>query len=177
MTCDWPCDVRCNFSDWNLGCGRRVSSGLDWVFSTVDRAIILEDDCLASRGFFSFCDALLERYCDNESVWVISGNSYQPVARARTFFRSIPTYGGGRRGGEPGATTDMTCRSSTSGAGLLAGRSTSPRDPNSDTFAASSPSPWLALSIRGLSMDWLRYVWRRFVGDTEREPRQEHRFR
>ena len=75
---DWRCDVQRNFSDENLGCRRRISGGLDWVFSIVDRAIILEDDCLASPEFFSFCDVLLERYCDNESVWVVSGNSYQP---------------------------------------------------------------------------------------------------
>jgi hypothetical protein len=75
---DWPCKVLHNFSDTNLGCRRRIASGLDWVFSAVDRAIVLEDDCLASREFFSFCDSLLELYCADDSVWVISGNSYQP---------------------------------------------------------------------------------------------------
>ncbi len=75
---DWPCAVKCNFAEHNLGCELRVSSGLDWVFSMVDRAIVLEDDCLASPDFFSFCDVLLERYQDSESVWVVSGNSYQP---------------------------------------------------------------------------------------------------
>jgi hypothetical protein len=75
---DWPCEVHRNFSDRNLGCGRRVSRGLDWVFSLMDRAIVLEDDCLSSLEFFSFCGALLERYRDCKSVWVISGNSYQP---------------------------------------------------------------------------------------------------
>jgi hypothetical protein len=77
-TIDWPCTVHRNYSDINLGCKRRVSSGLDWVFSQVDRAIILEDDCVASREFFSFCDALLEFYKNNEKVWVVNGNSYQP---------------------------------------------------------------------------------------------------
>jgi hypothetical protein len=75
---DWPCTVHRNYSDVNLGCKRRVSSGLDWVFSQVDRAIILEDDCVASREFFFFCDTLLEFYRNNEKVWVVNGNSYQP---------------------------------------------------------------------------------------------------
>jgi hypothetical protein len=35
-----------NYADVNLGGGRRIASGLDWVFDTVDRAIVLEDDCL-----------------------------------------------------------------------------------------------------------------------------------
>jgi hypothetical protein len=78
---DWPCEVMRDFSAANLGSGRRVSSGLDWVFSIVDRAIVLEDDCLASAEFFSFCDAMLERYKDCETVWVVSGNSYQPQFR------------------------------------------------------------------------------------------------
>ena len=78
---DWPCEVQRNFSEENLGCRQRVSSGLDWVFSIVDRAIVLEDDCLASPEFFSFCDTLLERYSVNDSVWVVSGNSYQPQYR------------------------------------------------------------------------------------------------
>lgn len=75
---DWPCEVRTNFSNHNLGCSLRVSSGLDWVFSEADRAIVLEDDCVASPEFFSFCDQILEAYENNEAVWVVSGNSYQP---------------------------------------------------------------------------------------------------
>src|SRR5208337_2346930 len=48
---DWPCEVLKNYSDTNLGCKRRVSSGLDWAFATVEEAIILEDDCLPHRSF------------------------------------------------------------------------------------------------------------------------------
>ncbi|WP_207477611.1 tetratricopeptide repeat protein [Arenibaculum pallidiluteum] len=71
---DWDCRVLTNFSDTNLGCGLRVSSGLDWVFETVDRAIILEDDCLAGPDFFRFCEEMLDRYADDPRIGVISGN-------------------------------------------------------------------------------------------------------
>ena len=74
---DWPCDVRRDYAESNLGLKRRVSSGLDWVFGQVDRAIILEDDCLPHPDFFSFCDELLERYADDNRVWVITGNNFQ----------------------------------------------------------------------------------------------------
>ncbi len=70
---DWPCDVLTNFSDSNLGCRNRVASGLDWAFSNVDEAIILEDDCLPSEDFFIFTSELLDRYRDDESVGSISG--------------------------------------------------------------------------------------------------------
>ncbi|HMB95212.1 MAG TPA: hypothetical protein VKK61_04160, partial [Tepidisphaeraceae bacterium] len=43
---DWDCQVVRNFSDSNLGCKRRVSSGITWLFEQVQEAIILEDDCL-----------------------------------------------------------------------------------------------------------------------------------
>ncbi|NKQ38695.1 MAG: N-acetyl-alpha-D-glucosaminyl L-malate synthase BshA, partial [Methanosarcinales archaeon] len=33
---DWDCEVLTNYSDINLGCKDRVSSGLDWVFDTVE---------------------------------------------------------------------------------------------------------------------------------------------
>lgn len=49
---DWPCEVLTNYSDVNLGCKNRVSSGLDWVFEQVEEAIILEDDCLPDPTFF-----------------------------------------------------------------------------------------------------------------------------
>lgn len=74
---DWPCEVFQNFSEENLGCKRRVSSGLDWVFSQVDTAIVLEDDCLPHPDFFNYCDDLLDRYKNDERVWVITGNNFQ----------------------------------------------------------------------------------------------------
>ena len=62
---DWPCDVERNFSDQNLGCGRRLSSGIAWAFERVPEAIFLEDDCVPTPGFFDFCSTLLERYRDD----------------------------------------------------------------------------------------------------------------
>lgn len=74
---DWPCEVLTNFSDTNLGCKARVSSGLDWVFDTVEEAIILEDDCVPHPSFFRFCDELLEYYKADERVMAISGDNFQ----------------------------------------------------------------------------------------------------
>src|SRR4051812_29861164 len=52
---DWDCEVLKNYSETNMGCRLRVSSGIDWVFSQVPEAIILEDDCLPHPSFFPFC--------------------------------------------------------------------------------------------------------------------------
>ncbi len=74
---DWDCEVLKNYSDTNLGCRHRVSSGLNWVFDTVDRAIILKDDVLPHPTFFRFCDELLDRYADDERVGAICGCNFQ----------------------------------------------------------------------------------------------------
>lgn len=73
---DWDCEVLENYSDVNLGCCQRVSSGIDWVFNTVEEAIILEDDCLPHPDFFPFCENLLERYRDDERVMMVSGTNF-----------------------------------------------------------------------------------------------------
>jgi FkbM family methyltransferase len=81
---DWPCEVRREFATENMGCRRRVASGLAWVFSQVPEAIILEDDCVPDQTFFPFCDELLERYRDDARVVQISGANNQKGRRRGT---------------------------------------------------------------------------------------------
>lgn len=70
---DWECKVQYNYAEHNMGSKYRIYSGLNWVFSQEERAIVLEDDCVPSTDFFRFCQELLELYKDNESIWMISG--------------------------------------------------------------------------------------------------------
>lgn len=72
---DWDCEILTNYSDINLGCKVRMSSGLDWVFSQVEEAIILEDDCIPHPTFFRFCTELLEYYRDDTRIMTISGDN------------------------------------------------------------------------------------------------------
>ena len=74
---DWDCEVLKNYADKNLGCRKRVSSGLDWVFAQVEEAIILEDDCLPHPSFFKYCQELLDYYREDERIWCISGDNFQ----------------------------------------------------------------------------------------------------
>lgn len=80
---DWDCEVLTNYSDVNLGCKRRISSGLNWVFDIVEEAIILEDDCLPHPTFFRFCEELLDKYREDKRIAMISGNNFQ-FGRKRT---------------------------------------------------------------------------------------------
>lgn len=94
---DWPCTVHKNYSDVNLGCKVRVSSGLDWVFTEVEEAIILEDDCLPHPDFFPFCEKLLEQYRHDERVTMIGGTNYLvdrlQVPESYVFSRYFPIWG------------------------------------------------------------------------------------
>lgn len=78
---DWRCTVHRNYAETNMGCKMRVSSGLDWLFSQVDRAIVLEDDCIPNDDFFTFCADLLDRYRDDDRVAVITGDNFQDGIR------------------------------------------------------------------------------------------------
>jgi hypothetical protein len=82
---DWPCQVDRNYAESNLGCRQRVASGLNWVFSLVEEAIILEDDCLPDPSFFPYCEEMLDRYRDNPEVMHINGTNF--VSRSC----SVPT--------------------------------------------------------------------------------------
>lgn len=73
---DWDCKVLTNFSDVNLTSPICCSSGLNWAFSLVEEAIVLEDDCLPTASFFSFCETLLNYYRDDLRIMQISGTNF-----------------------------------------------------------------------------------------------------
>jgi hypothetical protein len=88
---DWDCEVTRNFSDTNMGSFRRNSTGLNWVFDSVEEAIVLEDDCIPSLSFFRYSEDLLERYRNDPRVGVISGDNFgfpKPVGNNDSYFFS-----------------------------------------------------------------------------------------
>ena len=92
---DWPCEVSRDFASQNLGCGRRLSTGLTAAFAELGEAVVLEDDILPHPDFFSFCARQLETHRDNPLVHAISGFNplvrFQPAAGPAipTIFNSI----------------------------------------------------------------------------------------
>jgi hypothetical protein len=73
---DWECEVHYRFLDKNLGCGFGPASAISWVFEREDRVIILEDDCVPAQTFFPYCDYLLEKYQNDQRIWLVSGRSH-----------------------------------------------------------------------------------------------------
>ena len=70
---DWECNLHLKFNNKNLGCGLGVYSAISWAIESFDKLIILEDDCVPSIPFFSYCEELLDKYENDERVWMISG--------------------------------------------------------------------------------------------------------
>lgn len=71
---DWECEVKTLFREQNLGCKMAVSSAITWFFENEEMGIILEDDCLPSQSFFWFCEELLHKYKNENSIYMISGD-------------------------------------------------------------------------------------------------------
>ena len=74
---DWDCELHTRYQEQNLGCGKAVSSALDWFFDNEEQGIILEDDCIPHPSFFTFCDELLDRYKHDKGIFQISGSNWQ----------------------------------------------------------------------------------------------------
>lgn len=73
---DWECEVHKNYSDVNLGCGKRMFTGISWAFEHVDRLIILEDDCVPSISFFQFAKEMLKKYEHDERFSLINAMNH-----------------------------------------------------------------------------------------------------
>ncbi len=73
---DWPCEVFRLYRDENLGCGRGVSSAISWFFEHEEQGVIIEDDILPNLDFFSYCDEMLDKFKDDETIQLISGYNY-----------------------------------------------------------------------------------------------------
>ena len=91
---DWDCEVIKNYSEINLGCKQRVSSGLDWAFSLVEEAIVIEDDCLPNSSFFKFCEEMLQMYRHDRRVMMISGTNMLEEWKSASQSYHFSYYGG-----------------------------------------------------------------------------------
>ncbi len=74
---DWSCQLSTDFSEENMGLRNRITSGLNNVFKSVDRAVILEDDIIADDCFFKFCEELLDYYENDKRRMSIGGGNFQ----------------------------------------------------------------------------------------------------
>lgn len=94
---DWPCEVKRNYAETNMGCRKRIVSGIGWLFEHEAEAIILEDDIVPDPTFFPYCAAMLEQYRNADRVMLVAGFNelgYRPATGASCFFsKYTPIWG------------------------------------------------------------------------------------
>lgn len=76
---DWDCSAKYLIRETNLGCKHNVVRAISWVLENEDRLIVIEDDIVPTKSFFSFAQELLEKFKNDERIGIISGSNYTPV--------------------------------------------------------------------------------------------------
>ncbi len=74
-TVDWRPELVTIFAEENLGCSRRMASGIEAVLAREPAAIFLEDDCLPAPSFFGFATRLLDRHREDQQCMSVSGTN------------------------------------------------------------------------------------------------------
>lgn len=72
---DWECQVHEKFNDTNLGCKYAVHSAIQWFFGNVSEGIVLEDDCVPSKAFFTYAKIMLDMYRDVSNIASIAARN------------------------------------------------------------------------------------------------------
>ena len=70
---DWDCEVHRMYQEKNYGCDPSEYIAQTWMFSIVEKGIVLEDDDVPSQSFFLFCKELLDKYEYDERINMICG--------------------------------------------------------------------------------------------------------
>jgi hypothetical protein len=70
---DWDCEVKTLFREENLGCGKAVSTAINWFFENEESGIILEDDTVPDQTYFQFCEEMLTKYKDDDRIAMVAG--------------------------------------------------------------------------------------------------------
>lgn len=84
------------YSNKNLGCRRRVITGLDKVFKIEKKLIILEDDCIPSKKFFNFTEKMLILHYKNKKISSILGTNHLTKWKSKSnyiFSRNFHPWG------------------------------------------------------------------------------------
>ena len=72
---DWDCDLHIFFREECVNVYDSLRGAIDWLFDYEERGIILEEDCVPTKAFFSFVDQMIEKFKEDKRVWCISGDN------------------------------------------------------------------------------------------------------
>ena len=73
---DWPCTFKTWFREEPVGVLDSIRLAINWVFENEEKAIIMEEDCVGAPAWFDFANIMLDRYADDDRIWMITGCNY-----------------------------------------------------------------------------------------------------
>lgn len=76
---DWDCEIHKLYQEENVGCDPSEYISQKWMFSHVDKGVIIEDDDVMSESFFPFCAELLDKYENDTRINMICGQNHLGV--------------------------------------------------------------------------------------------------
>lgn len=72
---NWDCDLRTFFRKESVNVYDSLRGAIDWLFDNEENGIIIEEDCVPTRAFFSFVDQMIVKFKEDKRVWCISGDN------------------------------------------------------------------------------------------------------
>lgn len=75
---DWDCEIITWFREEYVDVYTSLWGAIDWLFEHEEEGIIIEEDCVASRAFFSYAEQMLSKLEHEKRVWLISGDNFTP---------------------------------------------------------------------------------------------------
>ncbi len=73
---DWDCELHTWFREECVDVYTSLRGAISWLFENEEEGIILEDDCVPTKAFFSYVDQLIVKYRNDSRVWCISGDNF-----------------------------------------------------------------------------------------------------
>jgi len=93
---NWNCLIIKKYEKANNGVGVGPYKAISWFFKNEEMGLILEDDCVPKKDFFSFCKNMLLKYKYNNDVGIICGTNFVLNNNISTsyYFSKFPTIWG-----------------------------------------------------------------------------------
>ena len=90
---DWECSLYTLISSENMGTKQRLTSAVDRVLRDFKSVIILEDDCIPTKGFLGWATQMSRHLENNSKIGMLSGNRFDFTGATCTLSRFPRTWG------------------------------------------------------------------------------------
>lgn len=79
---NWECETICDFANEHRGVFKNIGLGAMRIFEKEEQCIFIEDDNVPDSSFFQYCEELLNRYKNDDKVFMICGTNYDEKVKS-----------------------------------------------------------------------------------------------